>query len=211
MDFKSFGKFREPLEDFFDSNEIQLLFKEYLEIEDHWANFFKKINSINLLIIGEAPLSSCKYIYHPKSKDVGSPFLFKKHLIESLKIFQGSKHNSETKTKIELMTELGILVIEAYPYTLDPLKHQFNFQKGLSKKDKIELFRRTKSWHFLKKMELIKPKIDNHTIYAFRYKGNMDNLQALLDIKHDISNLGGKGGNLNKEEFFKIFQKLNHA
>ena len=207
------NKFKEPLINLFDAEEIDDLYEDYLIIEKRWEEVFKRMNFINIVIIAEAPLSGEDYIYNPdpkKNHNSGTQFLYKKQLKECLEIYKKSECSLEGKGKMELMIELGLLVIEAYPYALNPKIHKKNFKKGLGVKNKKELFLKTSSWHFYNKIKKINPKVGPQTFYAFRYRGNMGNLNALIDINKDIHCLGKRkgGGNIDKEKLFKIFKKL---
>ena len=173
--------------------------------------FFKRMNFINLVIIAEAPLSGEDYIYNPKPKknhNSGTQFLYKKQLKECLEIYKKSECSLEGKGKMELMIELGLLVIEAYPYALNPKIHKKNFKKGLGVKNKKELFLRTSSWHFFNKIKKINTKVCTRPTYAFRYRGNMSNLNTLIDMNKEIYCLGGDYGNLDTKKLHKIFKKL---
>ena len=207
------NKFKEPLINLFDAEEIDDLYEDYLIIEKRWEEVFKRMNFINIVIIAEAPLSGEDYIYNPdpkKNHNSGTQFLYKKQLKECLEIYKKSECSLEGKGKMELMIELGLLVIEAYPYALNPKIHKKNFKKGLGVKNKKELFLKTSSWHFYNKIKKINPKVGPQTVYAFRYRGNMGNLNALIGMNKDIHCLGKRkgGGNIDKEKLFKIFKKL---
>ena len=68
----SMNRFRKPLLPIFDEKVIIDLYEDYLDVEKQWENFFNRIDVINLVIIGEAPLSKDKYIYNPeKNHDSG--------------------------------------------------------------------------------------------------------------------------------------------
>jgi hypothetical protein len=206
------NKFKEPLKNFFEEKEINDLYQDYLIIEKHWDNFFRRMDFINLVIIAEAPLSGEGYIYNPDSKknnDGGSQFLYKKQLCECLEIYKKSDYFIEGKGKMELMIELGLLVIEAYPYALDPKRHKNNFKKGLGVKKTDELFMRTKSWHFYNKIKQINHRFSSVPTYAFRYRGNMHNLNPLIEMNEEIHCIGGDYGNLNSKELHKIYKNFN--
>ena len=150
------NKFKEPLINLFDAEEIDDLYEDYLIIEKRWEEVFKRMNFINIVIIAEAPLSGEDYIYNPKPKknhNSGTQFLYKKQLKECLEIYKKSGCSLEGKGKMELMIELGLLVIEAYPYALKPKIYKKNFKKGLGVKNKKELFLKTSSWHFYNKIK----------------------------------------------------------
>tara|TARA_Y100000768_G_scaffold385196_1_gene370829 strand:- start:3192 stop:3860 length:669 start_codon:yes stop_codon:yes gene_type:complete len=213
IDSNLMNKFKEPLINLFGAAEIKDLYEDYLDIEKQWERFFKRINSINLVIIGESPLSGKGYIYNPclkKNHDSGTQFLYKGQLQECLKIHKRSECAIEGKGKMELMIELGLLVIEAYPYALNPEIHKRSFKKGLSEKQKKELFLRTSSWHFFNKIKKIDSKVGSQTVYAFRYIGNMRNLNSLLGLNKDIDCLGKSrgGGHIDQEKLFNIFKNL---
>ena len=208
IDKNLMNKFKEPLINLFDAEEINDLYKDYLDIEKQWEKFFKRMNFINLVIIAEAPLSGKRYIYNPKKNpDEGTQFLRKKQLQKCLEIYKRSECSIEGKGKMELMIELGILVIEAYPFALNPDQHiNMNFQKGLSLKAKKELFTKTSSWHFFNKIKKINPKVGPQTVYAYRYIRNTY-LNEFIDIKKDIHCLGGRAMEMDTKKLYKIFQK----
>ena len=201
----SMNRFKKPLLPIFDEKVIIDLYEDYLDVEKQWENFFNRIDVINLVIIGEAPLSKDKYIYNPeKNHDSGSSFLSKKDLKKCLGIYKKSEHLLEDEGKMELMVDLGIIIIEAFPYGLNEDKHANSNFKNLSSKKKKQLFSETSSWHFYNKIKKIDSKTSPQTSYAFRYIGNMKDLNKLINIDKEIHCLGGKSFEIDTKKLISL-------
>ena len=199
------NRFKKPLLPIFNEKVIIDLYEDYLDVEKQWENFFNRIDVINLVIIGEAPLSKDKYIYNPeKNLDSGSPFLSKKDLKKCFGIYKKSEHLHEDEGKMELMIDLGIIIIEAFPYGLNKDKHGNSNFGGLSSKKKKQLFLETSSWHFYNKIKKIAAKTSPQTSYAFRYIGNMKDLNKLINIDKEIHCLGGKSFEIDTKKLISL-------
>ena len=73
------------------------------------------LETINLVIVAEAPLNSNQYIFNKASKN--TPFLYKSTLEKCIRAYKNYIPETETN-KIDLMRDLGIIIIEAYPFSL---------------------------------------------------------------------------------------------
>ena len=100
--------------------QITDLVSEYLAIEKMWSKFFDSMESINLVLVAEAPLNSNQYILNKHSNN--SPFLFKSTLEKCMDAYKNNFDKTDS-TKIDLMRDLGIIIIEAYPFSLDHKKN----------------------------------------------------------------------------------------
>lgn len=200
--------------DLLDRHEVNLLWDNYLKIEFFWAQNFKNLKKIDLIILGESPLRDTSYIYNKDSAD--SSFLYKKHLLKCLELAGNNIHAYSRKTKMELMLELGILVIDLFPFSFT-LKNNFNYRnkdknnkilvKSNSEHQKIliDLFNSSYSWHLAEKIRQISKKTSNKTKYAFRYKA-CSKLDLKIFPKAPKISLG-KGYDLDREIFYDIFRK----
>ena len=187
--------FQDSLIDIMDQQEIECLTLEYLIIEKLWSSFFNTIDTINLVILAEAPLNSNQYIFNENSRN--TIFLYKSSLEKCFKEFKANP-NIKNLNKIELMRELGIIVIEAYPFALDPKKHKNNF----SNLDPL-----------IKKLELIKTKINKNTIFSYRYERNRDFL-SMINEDIDFIYIGDAGngkksyGAINESKLISMYKKI---
>ena len=68
--------FEESLGGIVDKPHIADLVSEYLAIEKMWTSFFNSLESINLVLVAEAPLNSDQYILNKDSRN--TPFLYKR-------------------------------------------------------------------------------------------------------------------------------------
>jgi len=186
--------------------QIDDLLEDYLEIEEKWICFFKKIDSINLVIIAEAPLNSKQYILNKNAKD--SIFLYKRTLEKCIDVYKENPVKNEL-TKIDLMRELGIIVIEAYPFALDPKKHKNNYE-NLDPETKKHLFKTSYPWHLKKKLEIMKSKTTPNTVFSYRYDRNKDFIDFIdTDINFIYIGDAGKGrksyGATDEDKLVNIF------
>ena len=201
--------FQESLEGIIETSQIKCLVTEYLEIEKMWTRFLNSLEIINLVLVAEAPLNSNQYILNKTSKN--TPFLYKSTLEKCMSAYRNNIHTSET-TKIDLMRDLGIIIIEAYPYSLDPKKHKNNFG-NLTLESRKVLLSESCSWHLDKKLETIKVKTTEKTIFGYRYNRNKDFINLIdTDLKFvNLSDAGKKPayGSIDEDKLIKIFADLS--
>jgi hypothetical protein len=202
-------KFQDSLEGIVENSHIKYLVSEYLEIENIWTKFFNSLETINLVIVAEAPLNSNQYIFNKASKN--TPFLYKSTLEKCIRAYKNYIPEAET-TKIDLMRDLGIIIIEAYPYSLDPKKHKNNFS-NLDLESRRVLLKESCSWHLDKKLETIKGKTTAETIFGYRYDRNKEFIN-LIDRGLRFVNLSDAGkkpayGAIDEDKLIKIFADLN--
>tara|TARA_B100001769_G_C22024693_1_gene550635 strand:+ start:484 stop:1119 length:636 start_codon:yes stop_codon:yes gene_type:complete len=202
-------KFHDSLEGIVENSQIKYLVSEYLEIEKIWTKFFNSLETINLVIVAEAPLNSNQYIFNEDSKN--TPFLYKSTLEKCMKAYKNNIRETET-SKIDLMRDLGIIIIEAYPYSLDPKKHKNNFG-NLDLESRKVLLKESCSWHLDKKLETIKGKTTAETIFGYRYDRNKEFIN-LMDKGLKFTNLSDAGkkpayGAIDEGKLIKIFADLN--
>jgi hypothetical protein len=74
----------------------------------------------------------------------------------------------------------------------------------LSSKKKKQLFSETSSWHFYNKIKKIDSKTSPQTSYAFRYIGNMKDLNKLINIDKEIHCLGGKSFEIDTKKLISL-------
>lgn len=201
--------FQESLEGIIENSQIKYLVTEYLEIEKMWTSFLNSLEIINLVLVAEAPLNSNQYILNKTAKNTS--FLYKSTLEKCMNAYRNDIHKYET-TKIDLMRDLGIIVIEAYPYSLDPKKHKNNFG-NLTLQSRKVLLNQSCSWHLDKKLETIKVKTTKKTIFGYRYNRNKDFINLIdTDLKFvNLSDAGKKPayGSIDEDKLIKIFTDLS--
>ena len=124
------------------------------------------------------------------------------------------KENIDTSdaTKIDLMRDLGIIIIEAYPFSLDPKKHKNNFD-NLGLELKKTLLKKSCPWHLDKKLEIIKPKTTPETIFSYRYDRNKDFI-GLIDADLNFINISDAGkkpayGAIDEDKLVNMFADFN--
>jgi hypothetical protein len=107
------------------------------------------------------------------------------------------------------MRDLGIIIIEAYPFSLNPNKHKKNF-KNLKSRQLKNLFKESRSWHLDKKLETIQMKSTPETVFAFRYGRNKDVID-LIDADLNFVRLSKKVafGPLDEDKLVNIFANFN--
>ncbi len=190
-------------------SQIADLVSEYLVIEKMWSKFFDSMENINLVIVAEAPLSSDQYILNKDSNN--SSFLYKSTLEKCM----GAYKNNFDKTdisKIDLMRDLGIIILEAYPFSLNRNKHKKHF-RNLKPEQLKKLLNESRSWHLDMKLENIKPKTTPETVFAFRYDCNKDVI-GLIDDDLNFVNLSDAGkenahGKIDEDKLVNIFANFN--
>lgn len=198
--------FEKSLGGILEYSQITDLVSDYLAIEKMWSKFFDNMESINLVIVAEAPLSKDQYILNKDSND--TDFLPKRTLKKCISAYNKNIDTSERK-KIDLMRDLGIIIIEAYPFSLNPNKHKKNF-KNLKSRQLKNLFKESRSWHLDKKLETIQMKSAPETVFAFRYGRNKDVID-LIDADLNFVRLSKKVafGPLDEDKLVNIFANFN--
>ena len=201
--------FEKSLTGILEYSQITDLVSDYLAIEKMWSKFFDSMESINLVIVAEAPLSKDQYILNKDSND--TDFLPKRTLKKCISAYNKNIDTSERK-KIDLMRDLGIIIIEAYPFSLDPKKHKKHF-RNLGDELKRNLLNESRSWHLDMKLETIKSKISQETVFAFRYDCNKDVIGLIGDDLNFV-NLSDAGkekahGKIDEDKLVNIFANFN--
>lgn len=201
--------FEKSLARILEHHQITDLVSEYLAIEKMWSKFFDSMESINLVLVAEAPLNSNQYILNKDSNN--SPFLFKSTLEKCMDAYKNNFDKTDS-TKIDLMRDLGIIIIEAYPFSLDPKKHKKHF-RNLGDDLKRNLLNESRSWHLDMKLETIKSKTSQETVFAFRYDCNKDVIGLIGDDLNfvNLSDAGKENahGKIDEDKLVSIFSNLN--
>ena len=84
---------------------------------------------IKLVLIGESPLRSENYIYN-NGNTKGSPFLPEKHINHCLTLLGKDIPPSEEENKRPaLMNELGLLVLDMFPFAFNKGKTRFLYSR----------------------------------------------------------------------------------
>ena len=199
------------------------LYKDYLSIERLWWSNFDNFGSIKLVLIGESPLSSRRYIYNKDNDAKDSAFLLIEDLKECLRKSGKKPIDLKSKGKMEAMLDLGLLVLDMFPFAFNS-ETKFNYQNidqehlKLTKKPVIlmpgkehkellkDLYFKSYSWHLSSKVKKIMSKVRADTIYAYRYKRSA---KLELDVfpKIQPTCLGGKAYGINPEKLYEIFNK----
>lgn len=172
------------LEDHFDC-DISYLEKAYFEVERLWFKAFDNINTIQLLLFAEAPMFGPKksYFYNPAAaatefftyadaEEIVGP------LADHSKLINGIRPR-----KLKMLNELckaGLLIVDLFPFALKPDFTKIDYSKMDGKVIYTDLFANTIKNHIGYKLNLIQPKINKNTNYAFRYARVKNQLEPKL-------------------------------
>lgn len=185
-------------ENLIDNKEVSFLWEEYLETEKYWERNLSKVDNVKLIILGEAPLNSNSYIYNKASKDTS--FLYAKHIKNIHRHRFNNSANCQILNKIDLMNELGIVVIDLFPYSFSSAT-KFNYRNIDSISNKTILpssshnqllktiFKESSEWHFNKKVADIVERSQENYSFVYRYNA-LKNLELEIPNHKNIESIG---------------------
>lgn len=189
-------------------NDLLYLQNSFEEINSLWLKNLNSIDTINYVMIAEAPLwgKEKKYIYNPATKL--SQFFYKSDLECVLRIYIDDK-----KEFLKICNSIGLLIIDISPFALNKKDTKLNYQR-LGNKNYKKLVQATLPLYFDKKIDIIKPRLSEDVKIFFRYKRvkeNFENIigETLLDKKiisslEEIEDISQKGGGINKSKLKEI-------
>lgn len=203
---KSFYKDNGYEKDF--KNDLLYLQNSFEEITALWLKNLNSIQTINYIMIAEAPLwgKERKYIYNPATKL--SQFFYKSDLEEVLRISITNKAEF-----INFCNSIGLLILDISPYALNEKNTKLNYRNLGNKKYK-KIVQATLPFYFNKKIEIIKPKLSDEVKLFFRYKRvkhNFENIigrilldKKIIDSLEQIEDISQSGGGINKSKLKQI-------
>jgi hypothetical protein len=212
----NYAEIKKILNSFYKKNRLSENFEKdnlYLEkafndINNIWFENLNQIETVNFLMIGEAPLwgQIKKYIYNPKIKN--SQFFYRSDLGDIL-----NKNINDKQDFIKICNEIGLLIIDISPFALNPSDTIINY-RDLSIGQYNELVRLTIPYFFEQKIKAINSKRSKNIKCFFRYARVKNNFQDLISnvlIKHnfinsknEICDISQNGGGINKSKFEQI-------
>lgn len=213
------------LKSFYDQNGLLSKFEKdsiYLEeafndIYRIWLDNFNQIESVNYLMLAEAPLwgEAKKYIYNPDINN--SQFFYRSDLEDIL-----NKHIADKKEFIQVCNEIGLLVVDISPIPLNSKDTKINYRKSengskkLNKNQYKQLVNLTIPTFFEKKIKLVADKKSANIKTFFRYarvKNSFESIvsRVLIDNKiiktqNDIGDISKKGGGIDKTRLKQIIE-----
>lgn len=213
----TYQKNKEVIKSFYDEKGLinyfekdnNYLEKSFVEIMNLWLENLKKIETVNYIMIAEAPLwgDEKKYIYNSKTKN--SQFFYRSDIEDILDI--KIKDKSEF---INICNSIGLLILDISPFPLNPKDTVINYRK-IGKNNYKKIVEATLPLYFEKKINLIKSKVSDDTKVFFRYKrvkNNFENLIGKALIENNIINsltqigeISQKGGGIDKSKLKEIF------
>lgn len=207
------------LKEFYDKNRVSSGFDKdsvYLEnafndIYRIWLDNFNRINTVNYLMIAEAPLwgKAKKYIYNPETKN--SQFFHLKDLGDILNKSIGNK-----KEFIKACNEIGLLVVDISPFALNSTDTVINYGCLTTAKYR-DLVRLTIPTFFEKTIKAVAEKKSANIETFFRYarvKSNFEDIvskvlidSGIIKTKNDIGYISQQGGGIDKEKLKQIINR----
>lgn len=206
------------LKSFYDQNGLLSKFDKdsiYLEeafndIYRIWLNNFNQIESVNYLMLAEAPLwgKDKKYIYNPDTNN--SQFFYRSDLGDIL-----NKHITDKREFITVCNEIGLLVVDISPFPLNPNDTAINY-RSLKTAQYQQLVNLTIPTFFEEKIKLVADKKSANIKTFFRYarvKNSFGSIvsRVLIDNKiiktqNDIGDISKNGGGIDKSKLRQIIE-----
>jgi len=197
-------------------NDEKYLKKAFEYTETLWEKQFIKINELKVVMLSEAPLFGEKqtYIYNPNSKPTS--FFYFQNLQAFPTYNSNDKIPKSTYDKKKLMfehfRENGFLVLDIFPFALNPAYTAINYRK-MPKKLYNELFASTANSYLIPKLKRCLKKMQQTPCFAYRYKklntktGDLINqaFQTLFNSDNFIlTNVYGKNMPLDRGKLTKL-------
>jgi len=185
--------------------------KAFDEINKIWLDNFNQIETVNYLMLAEAPLwgRDRKYIYNSETSN--TQFFYRSDLSNILRIRIADK-----KEFIKICNEIGLLIVDISPFPFNENDTAINYRK-LSRRQYRELVSSTIPTFFEKHIKLVAEKKSANIKTFFRYARVKDNFEDLISkvlidhsiikIKDEISEISQKGGGIDKTKLAKIIKK----
>ena len=209
---------KEILKSFYDNNGLSNRFekdniyleKAFNEINNIWLDYLNKIETVNFLMIAEAPLwgQKKKYVYNPDINN--SQFFYRSDLSDILNIDIADK-----KDFIRICNEIGLIVVDISPFPLNYEDTGINY-RDLTTTQYRQLVSATIPIFFEEKIKKIKVKKSQDIKTFFRYSRVKNIFQDLIskvlidnDIvmeQDDIGEISQAGGGIDKSKLGEIIK-----
>jgi len=199
--------FNNGLSNWFDKDNLYLE-SAFNEINRIWSENLNKIETVNFILIAEAPLWGLtkKYIYNPTINN--SQFFYRSDLSDILGIQIPNKSEF-----LKILNEIGLIVVDISPFPLNPQNTAINY-RDLSTNQYRQLVSLTLPYFFEEKIKSISIKKSENCKVFFRYtrvKNTFEDLiiKTLIDYKiinskHEISDISQNGGGIDKTKLGEI-------
>ncbi len=191
----------------FDKDNLYLE-SAFNEINRIWAENLNEIETVNFVLLAEAPLwgQTKKYIYNPKINN--SQFFYRSDLSDILDIQIPNKSEF-----LKVLNTIGLIVVDISPFSLNPKYTAINY-RDLSTNQYRQLVSLTLPYFFEEKIKAISIKKSDNCKVFFRYtrvKNTFEDLiiKTLVDhkmvrTKDEISDISQKGGRINRAKLGEI-------
>ena len=169
--------------DSFDSDS-EYLSEAFEFTEQLWNKQFAHISDIKVVMFSEAPLFGEKkaYIYNPDTKP--SSFFYFNDLIPIVghSNFQSNFKTPESKKTflIHTMAENGFLILDVFPFALNPQSTMLNYQ-SMNSTLYDRLLRECSQFYLQPKLELIKKHSSEISVFIYRYQKLIDRTNRFID------------------------------
>ena len=199
-------------------SDIDYLKKSFDFTEELWWSQLDRMTDIKVVMLSEAPLFGPKqtYIYNPKT----SPSAFfhfndlSALLDKKILSFQFDSVVAKKSFLIDCLAENGLLVLDLFPYALNPKITQINF-RTIPKTLYRQLLFETESVYLRPKIEAILSK--SKPVFVYRYKKLADKTNRFMEdelkqmklIENDgkLTCVGGTNMSIDRDKLGKYFRQ----
>ncbi len=191
----------------------------FFTTENLWKQQFDKINNLKIVMISESPLFGDfqNYIYNPNTPP-GVFFHFK-----DLEVFLDIGQTIEKpktiieqkKTMFDLFYKNGFLVLDIFPFALNPNHTKLHYRK-MSKKLYHQLLKITTKNYLIPKLNLCLDKANRNTYFVYRYKRLFDKTEnhfeevlsqiSLKGVKYKVDTINGANMSLDRSKLKKLLK-----
>jgi hypothetical protein len=205
--------FQKKVDHHFKADE-KYLSSAFEAIEKIWKHNYNQINSINYVMLSEAPLWGINknYIYNPKVNN--TQFFYRSDLEHCVK--------EKIKDKVAFISKLnaiGFIILDISPFPLNEKGTTINY-RAISTKDYKILLNKTLPLYFARKLSLISEKKSENMKIFYRYgrvKKAFNNLIAkiilekgLINSENEIFDISQRGGGVNKIKLGEIINETTN-
>ena len=184
------------------TNDEKYLSESFIEIDKLWLKNYNSIDTINYVMISEAPLWGIekKYIYNHKINN--SQYFYRSDLEY---VLNKTIHNKGDF--LEELIAIGFIIIDISPFALNAKSTVINY-RTISKTDYKRLLIETFPIYFSERLELMKTKTSNSVKYFYRYSRVRKAFNELISkiilenklirSQNEIFDISQDGGGINK-------------